>query len=75
MNFSDLISNKDMISNLNNLGYKSPTPIQEITLPLILKKQDVLAKAKTGSGKTAAFGLPLILELNIKKRMVGKETR
>lgn len=68
MNFSDLISNKEMIRNLNNLGYKNPTPIQKKTLPLILKKQDVLAKAKTGSGKTAAFGLPLILELNIKKR-------
>jgi len=42
LTFSDLINNKNMISNLNNLGYKNPTPIQEKTLPLILKKQDVL---------------------------------
>jgi len=68
LTFSDLIKNKDMIKNLNNLGYKNPTPIQEKTLPLILNKQDVLARAKTGSGKTAAFGIPLILELDVKKR-------
>ena len=68
MNFSDFISNTDMIKNLNNLGYKQPTPIQAKTLPIVLKKQDILAKAKTGSGKTAAFGIPLILELDIKKR-------
>ena len=68
MTFTDLINNKNMLSNLNNLGYKNPTPIQEKTLPLILDKKDVLARAKTGSGKTAAFGLPLILELDVKKR-------
>ena len=68
MTFSNFIDNKNMISNLNNLGYKSPTPIQEKTIPFILKKQDILAKAKTGSGKTAAFGIPLILELDVKKR-------
>ncbi len=57
-----------MIKNLEHLGYKHPTPIQSRALPPILMKKDVLAKAKTGSGKTAAFGLPLILELDIKKR-------
>lgn len=68
MNFSDLITNEAMLKNLDSLGYKTPTPIQEKTINLILNKQDVLAKAKTGSGKTAAFGLPLILELDIKQR-------
>jgi ATP-independent RNA helicase DbpA len=68
LTFDKLINNESILKNLNNLGYKSPTPIQEKTLPLILDKKDVLAKAKTGSGKTAAFGIPLILELDIKKR-------
>ncbi len=68
MNFSDFISDINMITNLNNLGYKTPTPIQEKSIPLILEKKDILAKAKTGSGKTAAFGIPIILELNVKKR-------
>jgi len=57
-----------MLKNLNNLGYISPTPIQEKALPIALNKQDVLAKAKTGSGKTAAFGIPLLLELDVKKK-------
>lgn len=68
MNFSNFISNEKMIKNLDNLGYSKPTPIQKKTLPLILKKQDVLARAKTGSGKTVAFGLSLVLELDIAKR-------
>jgi len=68
LTFDKLINNEIMLKNLNNLGYINPTPIQKKTLPLILKKQDILAKAKTGSGKTAAFGIPLILELDIKKR-------
>jgi len=68
LTFDKLINDESMLKNLNNLGYKNPTPIQEKTLPLILEKKDVLAKAKTGSGKTAAFGLPLILELDVKKR-------
>jgi len=52
LTFDQLINNENMLKNLNNLGYKNPTPIQEKTLPLILEKKDVLAKAKTGSGKT-----------------------
>jgi len=57
-----------MIKNLDILGYTNPTPIQEKTLSLILEKKDILAKAKTGSGKTAAFGIPLLLELDVKKK-------
>ena len=68
MTFTDLIDNKEMINNLNNLGYKNPTPIQEKSLQLAFQKKDILAKAKTGSGKTAAFGIPILLELDIKKK-------
>lgn len=68
LTFTDLIDNKKMINNLNNLGYKNPTPIQEKSLPIALQKKDILAKAKTGSGKTAAFGIPLLLELDVKKK-------
>jgi ATP-independent RNA helicase DbpA len=68
LNFDKLINNEAMLKNLNNLGYISPTPIQEKALPIALNKQDVLAKAKTGSGKTAAFGIPLLLELDVKKK-------
>jgi len=52
------------LENLARLGYKAMTAIQQKTLPVILKGKDVLAQAKTGSGKTAAFGIPLLEKLN-----------
>jgi ATP-independent RNA helicase DbpA len=52
-----------MLKNLASLGYAGMTPIQAHTLPLILAGKDVIAKAKTGSGKTAAFGIGLLSHL------------
>ena len=52
------------ISNLTQLGYTQMTPIQAASLHLTLAGKDVLAQASTGSGKTAAFGLPLVEKLN-----------
>src|SRR5689334_14999118 len=45
------------------LGYEEPTPIQSATIPVILSGRDLLAQAATGTGKTAAFALPLINQL------------
>jgi ATP-dependent RNA helicase DbpA len=53
-----------MQANLQQLGYVSMTPIQAASLPLSLAGQDLIAQAKTGSGKTAAFTLPLLQNLN-----------
>jgi ATP-independent RNA helicase DbpA len=64
--FTTLIRDEAMLHNLQRLGYLAPTPIQDATLPLILDKKDVIAQAKTGSGKTAAFGLALLLNLHVK---------
>ena len=55
-----------MVANLNSLNYQKMTPIQEESLPPILAGQDLIAKAKTGSGKTAAFGIGLISKLQPK---------
>ena len=55
------------MENLETLGYLSMTPIQEQSIPLILEGLDVIAQAKTGSGKTAAFGLGLLQNLNVKR--------
>lgn len=52
-----------MIANLDKLKYSTMTPIQETCIPLVLKKHDILAQAKTGSGKTAAFGIGLLENL------------
>ena len=62
--FSSLSLSKAQLANLTSLGYHSMTPIQAQSLPAILQGKDVIAKAKTGSGKTAAFGLGLLNKLN-----------
>ena len=62
--FSSLSLSKAQLSNLSSLGYHTMTPIQAQSLPAILQGKDVIAKAKTGSGKTAAFGLGLLNKLN-----------
>ena len=67
MNFSQLPLEDSMLQTLDSLGYKSATPIQAQTLPLILEGKDVLAEAKTGSGKTAAFGIGLLSKLDVKR--------
>ncbi len=58
--FSSLHLKTPMLKNLASLGYAEMTPIQAHSLPLILAGKDVIAKAKTGSGKTAAFGIGLL---------------
>jgi ATP-independent RNA helicase DbpA len=66
-NFSSLKLNKALVENLSTLGYKSMTPIQAQSLPHILEGKDIIAQGKTGSGKTAAFGLGLLNNLNVKR--------
>ena len=65
--FSSLNLSKALISNLSSLGYQEMTPVQAQSLPLILDGKDVVAQGKTGSGKTAAFGLGLLHNLEVKK--------
>ncbi|MCX8519972.1 MAG: DEAD/DEAH box helicase, partial [Rhodoferax sp.] len=61
--FSTLPLSAPMLSNLQQLGYVQMTPIQAASLPLALQGKDLIAQAKTGSGKTAAFALPLLNKL------------
>ena len=63
--FSQLPLRAALLSNLASLGYETMTPIQAQSLPIMLTGEDVIAKAKTGSGKTAAFGLSLLHHLNV----------
>lgn len=67
IDFSSLKLHPALLRNLSSLGYQSMTPIQEQSLPHILKGKDVIAQGKTGSGKTAAFGLGLLEKLNVKR--------
>ncbi len=63
--FNSLHLHPALITNLISLGYETMTPIQEKSLPFMLKGEDVIARAKTGSGKTAAFGLSILQNLNV----------
>ncbi len=65
--FSSLPLPSELLTNLDDLGYQAMTPIQAMSLPLILKGDDVIAQGKTGSGKTAAFGLGLLAKLAVKR--------
>ncbi|MEJ7715537.1 MAG: DEAD/DEAH box helicase [Thermoleophilaceae bacterium] len=58
--FSELGLSQPLLDALEHLGYKQPTPIQEETIPLLLQGRDVIGQAQTGTGKTAAFGLPML---------------
>ena len=65
--FSTLALNADLLKNLESLDYHSMTEIQAKSLPPILEGKDIIAQGKTGTGKTAAFGLGLLQKLNVKR--------
>jgi superfamily II DNA/RNA helicase len=68
MDFSSLQLHETLLSALEKQGYKKPTPIQAQAIPAILSKQDIMAGAQTGTGKTAAFALPIL------QRLLEKQT-
>ncbi len=63
MSFKALKLNRPILRAIAEAGYDNPTLVQEKTIPLILEKQDVIASAQTGTGKTAAFALPILQQL------------
>src|ERR687894_2605335 len=58
--FADLGLTESTLAALAHLGYERPTPIQEQAIPPLLEGRDVIGQAQTGTGKTAAFGLPMV---------------
>ncbi|MCK5481565.1 MAG: DEAD/DEAH box helicase, partial [Gammaproteobacteria bacterium] len=68
--FRDLKLPAPLLSVLDEIGYENPTPIQTQAIPHLLKGLDLLGHAPTGTGKTAAFALPLLARLDIKRKDV-----
>jgi ATP-dependent RNA helicase DeaD len=60
MKFNDMNIEKSVLDSLNEMGFNEPTEIQKETIPLIKEGHDLIGQSKTGSGKTAAFGIPLV---------------
>ncbi len=78
MSFSDFRFNKEINRGLRVAGFKEPSPIQKEAIPLILDGIDVVAQAHTGTGKTAAFGLPILEKIvngEIEKALIITPTR
>lgn len=63
MSFSSLALDKSLTDAVKALGYEQPTPIQQQAIPAILANKDIMAGAQTGTGKTAAFALPILQRL------------
>jgi len=72
MSFKDLKLNRPILRAIAEAGYDEPTLVQEKTIPLVLNKEDVITSAQTGTGKTAAFALP-ILQLLYDKQDASKK--
>ena len=66
--FADMALKQPLLKALNVLGYELPTAIQAQTIPLLLEGRDVLGQAQTGTGKTAAFALPILSNLDLKQK-------
>ncbi len=66
--FSEMNLSLPVFSALQDVGYDTPTPIQAMVIPEMINKKDLIAQAKTGTGKTAAFALPLLSKINLSNR-------
>jgi len=75
MLFSELGLAADLLRALDEAGYTEPTPVQQQSIPLVLEGRDLLAAAQTGTGKTAAFALPMLQRLNVGKPVEGRAVR
>ena len=68
--FADLNIPAPLLKALKDLGYETPSPIQAATIPLLMEGRDILGQAQTGTGKTAAFALPALANIDVKNMSV-----
>ena len=66
--FNQLALHRSLLKALDEVGYESPSPIQAATIPLLLEGKDIIGQAQTGTGKTAAFALPLLSNIDLSDR-------
>lgn len=72
MTFKELKLHEDVLQGLDAMGFEKPTPIQEQSIPIILDNKDIIAVAQTGTGKTAAFLLPVLHKISEQKIQEGQ---
>lgn len=69
-NFKKYKLDKEILSSLNSLNYNIPTRVQNEVIPILLNKEDIIVKSKTGSGKTASSAIPICEKININDNTV-----
>jgi ATP-dependent RNA helicase DDX6/DHH1 len=62
--FDDFGLNRDLLKGIYEMGFEQPSPIQEESIPTVLRGQHVLARAKNGTGKTGAFAIPCLEQID-----------
>ena len=67
--FEDLALSAPVMEALKKVGYESPSPIQAATIPYLLEGKDLVGQAQTGTGKTAAFALPILTNIDLSQRL------
>lgn len=70
MKFTELHLSENILKAVEKAGFEEPSPIQELTIPLALEGKDVIGQAQTGTGKTAAFGLPTLDKIDTSRHVV-----
>ncbi|MCK5776968.1 MAG: DEAD/DEAH box helicase, partial [Bacteroidales bacterium] len=73
MRFDEYNFSEEVTESIRRLGFKRPTDIQYKCIPPVLKGEDLLAIAQTGTGKTAAFAIPIIEKLHTKKQAQSRK--
>lgn len=68
-NFGGLALSASVMRSLDDMGFEEPTPVQVQAIPPLLKGRDLVAQALTGTGKTAAFGIPLVKRVDVKRNV------
>ncbi len=68
--FHELGLSNELMKAIRRMGFEETTPIQAETIPLSLQNKDVIGQAQTGTGKTAAFGIPLIEKVDVKNEAI-----
>ncbi|MDR1245145.1 MAG: DEAD/DEAH box helicase, partial [Endomicrobium sp.] len=70
LKFTELNLSNEIIKAVSDLGFEEATPIQRLAIPKVMAGLDIIGQAQTGTGKTAAFGIPVLEKIDIKNKNV-----
>ena len=68
--FNEFNLDKNILKSLFNMGYEEPSKVQKEVIPKLIKCENIVVKSKTGSGKTASFGIPICEMINIEEKCI-----